>query len=250
ANRSTVRASFAGRPRTRSTTRRAFDAEVRTYRATARAPGAAGASVLAGIPVTSVFSYPVPASPASNGANPGRSAPAGLAVFLLVSLERAGQGELAELVPDHRLGDVHRHVLAAVVHRDRVAQHLRDDGRTPRPGLDDLLGVPLVQRHHLLHQVVVDERTLLQTAWHVVNSLSLSPGLAPGPTALAGGTAAHDHLVVGLALTPGTTLGLTRRVHRVTAPGGLPFTTTVRVVDRVHGHTPNARALALPAHPA
>src|SRR5207342_607285 len=37
---------------------------------------------------------------------------------------------------------------------------------------------------------------------------------------------------------------------RVPASGGLAFTTTVRVVDRVHGHTTDGRALALPPHPA
>src|SRR5262245_18249905 len=36
-----------------------------------------------------------------------------------VTLEGAGQRELAELVSDHLVGHVHRHVLLAVVHRDR-----------------------------------------------------------------------------------------------------------------------------------
>src|SRR5512142_3113089 len=39
--------------------------------------------------------------------------------------------ELAELVTHHRLGDEHRDVLPAVMHGDRVAQHGRDDHRTP-----------------------------------------------------------------------------------------------------------------------
>src|SRR3954452_17499839 len=36
-------------------------------------------------------------------------------------------GELTQLVPDHRLRDEHRHVLAPVVHGDRVADELRED---------------------------------------------------------------------------------------------------------------------------
>jgi len=36
----------------------------------------------------------------------------------------------------------------------------------------------------------------------------------------------------------------------VAATGRLAFTATVRVVDRVHGHAADGRALALPPHPA
>src|SRR5690606_31360307 len=44
-------------------------------------------------------------------------------------LERARGRELAELVADHVLGDDHRHVLAAVVHRDGQADEIgRDRG--------------------------------------------------------------------------------------------------------------------------
>ena len=74
--------------------------------------------------------------------------------------------ELAELVPDHRLRDEHRHVLAAVVHRDRVPEHVRDDRRAARPGAHHLLLALLVHVVDLLHQVVVDERTLLQRPRH------------------------------------------------------------------------------------
>src|SRR5690606_40730680 len=42
-----------------------------------------------------------------------------LLVVLHVSTEGAGGCKLAELVPDHGLGDEHRDVLATVVHRDR-----------------------------------------------------------------------------------------------------------------------------------
>ena len=44
-----------------------------------------------------------------------------------VAAEQPRGSELAQLVADHRLGDEHRHVLAAVVHGDRVAHHLRED---------------------------------------------------------------------------------------------------------------------------
>ena len=42
-----------------------------------------------------------------------------------VALERAGQGEFAELVTDHVLGHIHRHVLLAVVHGDGQTDEVR-----------------------------------------------------------------------------------------------------------------------------
>src|ERR1700712_5207542 len=93
------------------------------------------------------------------------------AVVLDVTLEGPRRGELAELVPDHALGDEHRDVLAAVVHGDRVPEHVGDDRRATRPGLDHVLAALVVLRVHLLEQVVVDERTLLQTAWHLPGPL-------------------------------------------------------------------------------
>src|SRR3712207_351460 len=89
------------------------------------------------------------------------------AVVLDVPTERPRGRELAELVPDHRLGHEDRDVLAAVVHGDRVPEHVGDDRRAPRPGADDVLGALLVLGVRLLEQVVVDERALLQAAWHL-----------------------------------------------------------------------------------
>src|SRR5207244_3574192 len=83
-----------------------------------------------------------------------------------VTLEGPCRGEFAELVADHALGDEHRDVLATVVDGDRVPEHVGDDRRPPRPGLDHVLGVLVVLLVDLLEQVVVDERALLQTAWH------------------------------------------------------------------------------------
>ena len=57
--------------------------------------------------------------------------------------------------------------LRAVVDGQRVADHLRRDGRAARPGLHDLAVVGRVHRLDLLHHVIVDERALLQRAWHV-----------------------------------------------------------------------------------
>src|SRR6266702_3380002 len=171
-----------------------------------------------------------------------RLAAAGLPVVLDVAPEGARRGELAQLVPHHGLGDEHRDVLTTVVYGDRVPQHVRNDRGPSGPGLDDRLLVGLVQHVHLFEQVVVDEWALLQTTRH---SLSL-----PSCSALlTGATTPNDELVAGLAAA-GASLRLAGRVHRVPATGGLALATTVRVVDRVHGHTTDGRALALPPHPA
>src|SRR5687767_15891456 len=95
------------------------------------------------------------------------SAPPRAAVVLHVPTEGARGRELAELVPDHRLGHEDRDVLAAVVHGDRVPEHVGDDRRATRPGADHVLGALFVLGVHLLEQGVVDERALLQAAWHV-----------------------------------------------------------------------------------
>src|SRR3954463_5889545 len=121
----------------RSTTRRAFLGVTRAYRAWA----------LASIAVSSLL-YLLRF----------RSASAAAAVFLDVALERPRRGELPELVTDHGLGDEHRNVLAAVVHGDRVPEHVGNDHGAPRPRLDDVLGALLVLHVHLLLKVVVHER--------------------------------------------------------------------------------------------
>jgi hypothetical protein len=84
-----------------------------------------------------------------------------------VAAEHPRRCELAELVPDHRLGDEHRDVLATVVHGNRVTQEVRDDHRAAGPGLDEVLGALFVLSCDLLVEVLVDEGALLQTARHV-----------------------------------------------------------------------------------
>src|SRR3954469_12148453 len=79
-----------------------------------------------------------------------------------VTTEGAGHGELAQLVPHHVLADIDRDEFRPVVHRDRVADHLRRDRRAARPGLDHPALAPIVHRRYLVGEVIVDEVALLQ----------------------------------------------------------------------------------------
>src|SRR5687767_1040252 len=130
------------------------------------------------------------------------SAPPRAAVVLDVPTEGARGRELAELVPDHRLRHEDGDVLAAVVHGERVPEHVGDDRRAARPGADHVLGALFVLSVHLLEQVVVDERALLQAAWH--NGLSITAG-EPGLSAscwCAGGARSGHHWPCACACGP------------------------------------------------
>src|SRR5919197_4249211 len=74
--------------------------------------------------------------------------------------------ELPQLVSDHRFGDEHGNVLAAVVHGDGVPDHLRDDrGPAGPPPVGSLVALAV----HLLdpfHEGLVDERSLLDRPRH------------------------------------------------------------------------------------
>src|SRR5215216_1201184 len=75
--------------------------------------------------------------------------------------------ELAELVPDHLLRDEDRDVLAAVVDRDRVPDHLREDRRRARPGSDHVLRARCVHRLDAAEQPLLDVRALLGATAHL-----------------------------------------------------------------------------------
>src|SRR3546814_7940424 len=154
-----------------------------------------------------------------------------------VVLEGLGRGELAELVADHGLGDVHGHVLATVVDSDGVTHHVGDDRGPAGPRLDDLLLALLVERVDLLQEVVVDEGALLEGTGH---ARLLSPRAA-------GTAAAHDHVGGLLLLVAGPALGLAPGRDRVATTGGLALAATVGVVAGVPTDAAGLGADDLPA---
>src|SRR5207344_2945555 len=154
-----------------------------------------------------------------------------------VGAEGPRRRELAQLVADHRLRDKDRHVLAAVVDGDRVADHLGEDRRAARPGLQHLLGAGLVHRDDALDQRLFDPGALFRRTSH---RLSLLLSATP---------AAHDVAVGLLALLAGPVAErrLAPRRHRVAAGRVVGLAAAVRVVDRVHRDAARLRALALVA---
>src|SRR5215470_16818206 len=152
-----------------------------------------------------------------------------------MATECAGGGELPQLVADHRLGDEHRDVLTAVMHRDRVPQHDWDDHGAARPRLDDVPRPLVVLGVHLLQQVVVHKGTLLQATRHYQ---VLLPLLLAAP--------ADDQPVARLVLGPGPAFRLAPRADRMAPAGTLALAAAQRVVDRVHGHATHRGPLAFP----
>src|SRR3954464_1703274 len=146
-----------------------------------------------------------------------------------VTLEGARQGEFAQLVAHHLVGDVDRHVLLAVVNGDGQPDEVGQDHRAARPGLDRLLvlgGNGLVD---LGHQVVVHKRTLLERTRHLCDPLLLATR--------------DDERLRALVVTRAVTLGqVAPRIHRRHARPGAAFAAAARVVHRVYGDAPHRRA--------
>lgn len=74
--------------------------------------------------------------------------------------------ELAQLVTNHGLGDVHGNMLAAVVNGDGVTDHLGEDGGRAGPGLHDVLLASLVHRDDTREEARLYERALFETSAH------------------------------------------------------------------------------------
>src|SRR5262245_17272080 len=58
-----------------------------------------------------------------------------------VPAEHTGGSEFAQLMTDHFFRNVHAQMRATVMNQKRVADEVGRDRRTPRPGLDRLLGI-------------------------------------------------------------------------------------------------------------
>src|SRR5215207_554865 len=98
--------------------------------------------------------------------------------------------ELTELVADHLLGDEDRDVLAAVVDRDRVPDHLGEDRRGARPGPDHALRSGVVHLLDAAHQPLLDVRALAGRSRHLALLLA-----SPAPCGWSTGFMAEPRTV-------------------------------------------------------
>src|SRR5947208_16456681 len=83
-----------------------------------------------------------------------------------MTVERAGRRKLAELVPDHLLGHLHRNVLVAVVDAEQQSDELRQDRRAAAPDPDHLVPARCARGFCFLEQIPVDERTFPNRTRH------------------------------------------------------------------------------------
>src|SRR5574344_528189 len=83
-----------------------------------------------------------------------------------VTLEGTRQSKFAPLVTYHLVGDVHGHVLLAVVHGNGQTDEIGQHHGTTRPGFDGTLVFACHSLFNLGQQVMVNKRTLFNRASH------------------------------------------------------------------------------------
>src|SRR5262249_12200995 len=85
-----------------------------------------------------------------------------LLLFDQVAAIRASRREFAQLVADHILGDVDRHMAATIMNANGMPDHLREDRARPAPGLNRGFLIFQVQLLNFFEQFGVYERPLFQ----------------------------------------------------------------------------------------
>src|SRR5215813_3244487 len=76
---------------------------------------------------------------------------------LSMSFEESRRRKFAQFMAHHVLRHKDGNKLLAVVYGERVPNHVRNNGRPPGPGLDDLPIFGLIHLLHLLEQMIVDK---------------------------------------------------------------------------------------------
>jgi hypothetical protein len=77
-----------------------------------------------------------------------------------MSLKEPGWCKLSQLVPNHIFRHEDRDKLLPVMDRERMSDHIWNDGGPSRPGLNDLSILVLIHPLHFLKQMVVNECAL------------------------------------------------------------------------------------------
>ncbi|PRD40246.1 UNVERIFIED_CONTAM: hypothetical protein NCL1_00859 [Trichonephila clavipes] len=142
-----------------------------------------------------------------------------------------------ELLADHFFGHRDGDVLLAVVDGEGQTHELRQDGGAARPDLDHFALARLARFLGFFQHISVNEGAFPDRTCHGLTTLLLR-------------VARTDNVLVGLLVRAGAVaLGaFAPRGDRVTTTRGPAFTTTMRVVDRVHCNAAHRRTYALVAH--
>ncbi|KMN82206.1 hypothetical protein VK98_08855 [Chromobacterium sp. LK11] len=139
---------------------------------------------------------------------------------------------------DHVFGNINRHMGATVVHSDGQTNEIRQDGRTTGPSLDRTLVAGCPHRIYFFQQMQINERAFFLRTCHC-------------QLPFFGIATAYDHIVGTLVATGTEALSRSApRANRHAAFASTAFTTTVRVVNRVHGNATNGRTDTAPASSA
>src|ERR1035437_1096661 len=110
-----------------------------------------------------------------------------------MTLESTGERELTQLVANHLIGDIDRHVLFAVVHRDGQTDEFGQNHGATRPSLNRLFDFGGNGLVGFCYQVVVDKGTFFERASHESFPFLLATR--------------HDHDLRALVVTGTVTLG-------------------------------------------
>src|SRR6266568_7004729 len=157
-----------------------------------------------------------------------------------MSFEEAGRRKFAKLVAHHILGDENRNKFLAVMDRKRVPDHLRNDGRAPGPGLQDLfLGSP-IHLFNAAQQPRLDIGALANGTRHVI--LLQLVLLATGNDELSRALCPPGLIALRL-LSP-------RRNRMGIALPGLALSAPVGMIHGVHRDAADMRPPALPSGPS
>ncbi len=142
--------------------------------------------------------------------------------------EEACRHKFTQLMTDHIIGDIDRHMLSPIMNGYGMANHLREYGRTARPGLHKALLILGIHLFNLFHQALFNIRALFQ-------------GSTQSPASLF--TLSDNHTVTGLPFAGFITqCRLTPGRHRAFTPDRcLAFTAAMRVIIRIHHYATHCR---------
>ena len=78
-----------------------------------------------------------------------------------MAFESARRCELTQLMANHVLSDIDRHMLASIMDSNGMTDEVRENRGASGPSLDNLFIISFVESRDLLHEAFFNERALL-----------------------------------------------------------------------------------------